>query len=468
MSYYLLKPEYSLRGWQKLPRAVVREGTGSPVFIPEEIFDVLSLCNGKCDFSLSLITDRQRSIAEQLAREGTVEKLDRPRPWNKEQEYRLYPARYIRTAHWSVTGKCNYRCKHCYMSAADAKLGELPLDTVLRITDDLARCGVRTVSLTGGEPLVRGDFWQIVDALLERKIIIEQIYSNGSLVNDAFLDGLERRGLKNCVINMSFDGVGWHDWLRGVPGAEKKVNDAFIRCRDRGFRTASEMCIHEKNKHSLRESVNHLAEVGCRSLKTNPVSDLGAWKENGYGVSIGIRELFETYLEYIPRFYEDGAPLSIQLGGFFAARKGDTETYRLPFDRQGGDPEKVCLCDHARNVMYISPEGRALPCFALSGMSIQNRYPVIQEIGLENCLTRSSYMELIQTRAARVIEHNERCGACEFRNACMGGCRASALETDPEDVLGIDPACCEYYRGGWSARVRAAAEAAIRRTAGGR
>lgn len=463
MSYYLLKPEFGLRGWQKLPYAIVKKGAVMPSFLDEETFDVLSLCNGKCDFSMPLISDRQREIVKQLLNEGVVEQKVQTGQLEKNQEYKLYSSRFIRTAHWSITGKCNYKCRHCYMSAKDAKLGELPLETILKIVDELDKCGVRSVSITGGEPLVRPDFWQIIDALLEKEIIITEIYSNGFLVNDAFLDGLEKRELKKCTINMSFDGVGYHDWLRGIPGAEKYVNDAFARCKKRGIRTASEMCIHGMNKHTLRESINHLAKLGCYSLKTNPISDLGAWKENGYGISIEIKDLFETYLEYIPHFYEDKAPISLQLGGFFAADKGDMKTYQLPLDRTGTDPKKVCLCNHARNIMYISPEGRTLPCFSLSGMDIQSQYPIIHEIGLENCLNQSIYMELIQTKAIKVIEHNEKCQTCEYKNSCMGGCRASALETTPGDFLAMDMASCEYYRGGWAAKVKKTAEEAILR-----
>ncbi len=461
MAYYLLNKEYSLRGWQKLPWAIVKEGIEDPDFLTKEVFDVLSLCNGKCDFSLPLISGRQRSIAEELWKEKVVEKLDRRGALEEYQEYRLYPARFIRTAHWSITGKCNYRCKHCYMSAADSKLGELPHEAVMGIIDDLERCGVRSVSITGGEPLVRSDFWEIVDKLLEKKISITEIYSNGFLINNDFLDKLEKRNLKNCTIDMSFDGVGWHDWLCGINGAEKYVDDAFLRCKSRGIRTSAEMCIHNQNKHALRESINHLAEVGCSSLKTNPVSDVGEWKKNGFGISIDIPELYQAYLDYIPYFYEDGAPLTLQLGGFFMGKKGNLAYYGLPLDRTGQNPEKACLCTHARNAMYISPEGRALPCFSLSGMEIQKQYPVIQEIGLENCLNDSAYMELIQTRAIKVIEHNEECQACEFKNSCMGGCRASALDTAPEDFLGADRASCEYYRGGWAEKARKAAERCI-------
>lgn len=464
--FYTLKPAYSLRGWQKLPRAVVAEGVVSPWFPDEETFDVLRLCNGRCDFSLPFISDRRRRIAEQLFRNGMTERSDCPSSLLPEQEYRLYPARYIRTAHWSITGKCNFNCRHCCMSASEGKLGELPLSTILSMAEELARCGVRSVSLTGGEPLIRGDFWQIVDALLERKIIITAVYSNGWLVNDDFLDRLQARGLSGCEINMSYDGAGMHDWLRGVEGAEKAVLEAFRRCRDRGIPTASEMCIHRGNADTLRETVLLLAELGCGYLKTNPVSDLGSWKENGRGSSIGSRELFQLYTDYIPRYFEDGAPLDLHLGGAFLGYKGDTLHYDIPLNRTGEDPEKVSFCTHARNYLYISPEGRALPCFSLSGMDVQERFPLIPETGLERCLNDSFYMRLLDTKAAEVLRSNPECGDCEYRSACLGGCRAGALETKPDDFLGIDPFSCEFYRGRWMEKIRSAAEEAISRSGG--
>ena len=97
--------------------------------------------------------------------------------------------------------------------------------------------GVRTVSLTGGEALLRRDFFAIVDALLAADILIVTVMSNGLLVNDKTLDEFERRGIKP-EFNMSFDGIGCHDWLRGVPGAEKAVLRASRFARNGAFQRA--------------------------------------------------------------------------------------------------------------------------------------------------------------------------------------------------------------------------------------
>ncbi|MDD4508715.1 MAG: radical SAM protein, partial [Eubacteriaceae bacterium] len=319
--YYQLHPDYGWRGWEKLPYALLNTKTGNAVSMNGTEYGAMSLCDGVMDVDSIFVTDQQREMIRIYEKKGFVVPCRQGTELTEEQRYRRYPARYIKMAHWSITGRCNYRCRHCYMSAPDAKYGELDHETCMNIIQELADCGVQNVSITGGEPLVRKDFFELVDAMLDRGLHIRIIYSNGKLVTDHFLDELTARGL--CPeINMSFDGVGWCDWLRGVDGAEEAVKDAFRRCRDKGFPTAAEMCLHQYNKHTLRESINLLASLGCRHLKTNPVSAVGEWKRHGGDASLSMKEAFDLYLDYIPHFFEDGAPLSLMLGGFFMARKG--------------------------------------------------------------------------------------------------------------------------------------------------
>ena len=454
--YYKLKPQYRLRGWEKLPYALVDTAQNNRVtFLRKLEFDALSLCNGRIDCDLPMIPESTRQLLPRLEKNGVIGACEAGDAITPKQGYQKHPSRYIKTAHWSVTGRCNYRCKHCYMSAPDAKYGELSHETVMDMIDQPAECGVMNVSLTGGECLVRKDFPEIVDALLERDIPITQIYSNGALVSEKLLSALEERGVRP-EFNMSYDAPGWHDWLRGIDGAEAAVDRAFRLCRERGFPTGAELCIHGKNKHLLRETVKHLGDLGCRSLKTNPIGDVGEWKKNGYGQSVTTEELFELYLDYIPHFYEDGMPLSLQLGGFFMASPRQPERFDIPLAKGKCDPSKTCVCGHARMVMYISADGRALPCMSLSGMEIQEKFPLITENGLASCLTDSFYMSFIDTRASDYLALHPECQACEYAPYCLGGCRASALDSnDGTDLMGRDEACCRMLREGYAARVLA-------------
>ena len=80
--------------------------------------------------------------------------------------------------------------------------------------------------------------------------------------------------------------------------------------------------------------------------------------------------------------------------------------------------------------------------------------PLIPEIGLARCITDSRYMRLIDTRATEVLRHNPECAGCEHALQCLAGCRASALETTPDDILGIDKAACALFKGGWVEKIR--------------
>lgn len=457
--YYKIHEKLLLRGWQKLPYALVEQGISRPLFIKAKEMEALKLCNGLIDTALPLIPQDIRDLIALFAQRGWIVPCERGDTIRPEQAYRCYPSRYIRTVHWSITGRCNYRCKHCYMSAPDAKFGELSHEQIMSIVQQLIDCGAMEVSLTGGEPLVRKDFLEIVDALLAGGIRITTIYSNGKLVTDQLLDALAERGIYP-EFNMSYDGVdGWHDWLRGIPNAGKIVEEAFLRCKEKGFPTGAEMCIHQGNKHLLRQTVKRLGELGCGSLKTTPISNVGAWKDGGYGESISLAELYSLYLDYIPHYYEDGMPLSLQLGGFFMASPDNPHRYDIPSAKNCTDPHKTCVCGHARMVMYISAEGRALPCMALSGMEIQQEFPLVTELGLVKCLTDSRYMRLLDTRASEVLEHNPQCMTCEHAMQCLAGCRASALESNPADILAPDPATCAIFKDGWTERIHNAVAA---------
>ena len=201
--------------------------------------------------------------------------------------------------HWSITGKCNYSCKHCLVSAPHAKFGHPTTEQLLNLVEQMAACGIGAVSVTGGEPLIRSDFWQIVDALRQHGIALGMIFTNGYLVNDALLDGLEARGM-HPGFQMSYDGVGWHDWLRGFEGAEAAVDRAFRLLQARGFQVDAAMCLHRGNAHTIRESVLHLASLGVGSLKINRIQELGEWEAASEEVALSEDESLQLYLDYIP------------------------------------------------------------------------------------------------------------------------------------------------------------------------
>lgn len=446
---YILHPNYSLRGWKLLPYAVQPYAGGMTEFMDKHTWDLLTACDGSTLIDMDLLSDEDKKWYEQCLGRGLIIECEKGTRMWPQQEYIYYPSRFKESVHWSITGKCNYKCKHCFMSAPHAVMGEPAWEDLIHMLDAFHRCGIRGVSLTGGEPLVRRDFWDLVDEIHQRGMIIETIFTNGWLTNDRFFEELDKRG-HFPAIQFSFDGVGYHDWLRGVAGAEKAVMDAMIKCRDRGIRTMAAMTLFKDNKDTIGETVRTLAGLGVSGLKICNAFEQGEWL--GYADHyLSDKEVFEVYLDYIPEFIRDGMPMSLELGGFFNYDKNKDKITAMsdksvPEDKLG----KVYMCGSVRRNMYVSPEGNVLPCMSMAGTPIESEFPNMLTTPLEEILDSSShYMDIVNYRISDFLEHNPQCRECEYRTSCCGGCRAVALRVDPNDYLAPDPVVCEYYKGGW-------------------
>ena len=124
------------------------------------------------------------------------------------------------------TRKCNYRCRHCLVSAPNAHHPQLPLQDCLHIIREIAVCGINRVDITGGEPFLRSDFEEIVKELSSFNIDIGTVFTNASLLTEDVLQMLKKYH-QYPAFQLSFDGLGHHDWLRGVEGTELEADKAF-------------------------------------------------------------------------------------------------------------------------------------------------------------------------------------------------------------------------------------------------
>ena len=452
--YVRIKPEYLLRGWQGLPYALVRRGSGRPYFMRSDAFRAVQFCNGRFTADSPVFLGSRKEVLAELDRNDILEYLDEPGDLLPDQEYRYHDNRYLARVHWSLTGHCNYRCKHCYMSAPHAVLPQPTTEQCLDIADQIADCGVLRVSLTGGEPLVRRDFLQIVDRILERRMRIDVIMTNGAFVNEQLLDALDARGC-HPELNMSFDGPErWHNWLRGVDGAYDSVRRAFALCHERGFVTGAELVLHKGNIGNIRESVLELGKLGVSSLKINRLNCVGEGEAlSDYALTA--KEEFDAYMDYLPHYFEDGMPVPIlTLSGLFKAFEGKCSVSALRHS-EDKDCSKKVICASARSTMYLGPDGRILPCIPMSERDCTSElFPTVGQMTLAEALSDSFYMEFIGTTLADYLAHNPECATCEYKNRCGGGCRGCAVGANGgSDLLGKDPDACLIFKGGYYDRV---------------
>ena len=448
MPYYILEPGHELCGWKGVPFALRHPNPVITRFYDKESYRVIYACDGRHEIHEDELTDRQKKLLKDLVDRKIAVPSDGTRRLEPWQEYKSYPTMYKKQVQWSVKGRCNYRCRHCFMSAPDYRGEDLTLGQCLHILDEMSACGIRAVDLTGGEPLVSPHFFEILDGMRERNMVLGIIYSNGALVNEKLLDELEKRQM-HPDFHMSFDGVRWHDWMRGIPGAEKAVIRAFRLLHERGYLTSSSMCLHRHNIGDLKENIDLLASLGVAHLKMNVTSPTGLWKSQSEHF-LTQEEANEAILAYIPQYVADGMPLSVQFGAMVEFDR-KRKRISIPVEKFSGreKDEEGWACTGVKNTMYISPQGKVLPCMTMCGTAIDGQFDSVLEKPLSEILSDSFYRDTCMWTMGDCIGHNERCRGCEYRFTCGAGCRAFACGETGTDYLAVDEVTCYQYKSGW-------------------
>ena len=457
---YVLDRDFRLCGYSRLPTGLLHVPSGKVSFFVKQDYLTILHCDGTDSFNPDTMTQEEKTLLHDLEEEGVIRPAAVGEFLLPEQNYRLYPAEYRSECHWSVTGLCNLRCRHCFMSAPHAKHGSPSWEQLVNIADQLEECGVFRVGITGGEPLIRGDFLPLLDELKKRCIVLTVIYTNGWLVDDALLDELEKRGM-HPAFQLSHDGVGFHDYLRGVSGAEEKTVAALKLLQRRGYDVSVSMCLHRKNLDSVRETARLLGSLGVSSLKIGPMMPLGEWaRPEMQSLYLTQDEACEAYCAYIPQYFEDDAPVDIMLGGAFVFDKGRGpwriyNVVRCPASEEGKKPS----CGVLLHNFYISAEGRVAPCMGMDDCSYAVRFPNLFGTPLKEILCDSPFTKLSRTTVKEIRDANPGCRSCRFEEKCTGGCRNSVLISG-DDYYGIDRDLCSFFERGWDKRITDAAEPA--------
>ncbi|MBL8490282.1 MAG: heme d1 biosynthesis radical SAM protein NirJ, partial [Rhodocyclaceae bacterium] len=151
---------------------------------------------------------------------------------------------------WNLIRRCNLTCKHCYSISADKDFpGELTTDEVYRVMDDLKAFRVPALILSGGEPLLRPDIFDI--ARRARSLgFYTALSSNGTLIDAAMLARIAAVGFD--YVGVSLDGLGaTHDRFRRQAGAFDASLAGIRLCRDAGLKVGVRFTLTKDNFHDL-------------------------------------------------------------------------------------------------------------------------------------------------------------------------------------------------------------------------
>lgn len=349
------------------------------------------------------------------------------------------------TVSWQIDSNCNLRCKHCFFSESqhlfDNK-NDLSSKKALELTDALINdLHIVTITLTGGEPLLRKDLFEILRRLKMKNICI-CLHTNGTLITLEIAKELGQiLNPKVDLVQVSLDGASdeVHNQTRGQ-GIFKKASDGIKLLVECGLSVNINCTVLSTNLLEIPNLYNLCCELNVKKFSLNKFIPCN---ENQKNLVPDLNILFKAIAEIIDKsekeessvFFELSAIKLFDLVGHKELRdKIDTYILSNKINRDCG---KNVLC-HSHNAIFISPDGKVYLCFPS------------KEDGTElGDFKKESLLDIWRKRKNHIF-FKERCSdkmlckKCKYFSLCRGGCMASAY-LKYNDVHSPD-GMCEYAK----------------------
>lgn len=306
-----------------------------------------------------------------------------------------------------LTSRCNLRCKFCYLE--HSQHDELSTEEIKSYLDQLSSLGSLFLCLTGGEPLLRQDFWDIAHHAHSLGFALN-LKTNGTLIDKKTADRLARLNLYRVDISLLGATPKVHDGITQVKGSLEKTISGVRLLRERDINVFLMSTIVKENLCELNDMKELVERMGAQMATTPlvyPRNDSGQeplqHRLNDQELAVYYRQTLAPDLRILP----------------CAEIKKD-----------------FLICQAGRTDISINSQGRVYPCLAFPWEAGDLRKESLQSI-LENSERLSFF------RSLRGDEFKD-CIGCKDSFLCA---RCSGLAyLEKGDLLGVSPENCRQTR----------------------
>lgn len=341
---------------------------------------------------------------------------------------------------WNITNRCNLLCDHCYM-AADAHTlpDELTDEETIALVEQMGERKLPALFLTGGEPMMRRNFWEILETARAHGIRVT-VSTNCTLMTREAAKRLKADGV-DWVATSLYGPDEFHDAMVGVPGSRKRVVEAIKVLREEGVGVAIKTAISAATWPYVNDLIQDARDLDCgliyfcdlitagrsededdgritpeqwRELADYVIEDLVAEKETGVrGLEWDIGAM-PSFIPYVAeRLLERGIDVSNGL-----------ERLKI-----------VSACPVGKGHMNINSEGGIMPCQFAQDWTIGN----VRDMSLQDAVGELYKLDQQESKGVCSPE------ACEYSRICRG-CRAKAWQRTG-DAMAEDVTCLLHASG---------------------
>ncbi len=337
----------------------------------------------------------------------------------------------LRLVAWEMTRTCNLACVHCRAGASThVDPDELTTAEGKKLVDEIAQVGKPILIMTGGEPLLRSDFFEL--AAYARDVGLRPVLAtNGVLVDAEMAARIARVGIPRVSISLDGPTAEEHDEFRKVSGAFRAALDGVANLRAHSVGVQINTTLTKRNRAALRRMVQMAEDIGAVAFHVFLLVPTGRAKDMA-GEEMNPAEYEETLLE----FYEISRATKLETKATCAP-----QYYRIMRQQAKAEgievtPETFGLNAHTRGCLggisfvFVSHTGTLQPCGYFDVQAENVRDKSFGEIWRESEL-------FLNLRNFSKLEG--KCGKCGYVRFC-GGCRARAYE-HTGNYLAQEPYC---------------------------
>ncbi len=332
---------------------------------------------------------------------------------------------------WEVTRSCNLNCVHCRAASNCGPYpGELSTKQCLNLLDEIAAFAKPVIILTGGEPLMRPDIFEIATHGTEKGLRMVMA-TNGTLVDEQVARKMIESGIQRVSISIDGKDAQSHDAFRAEQGAFAGAMRGIEAMKSAGMEFQINTTITTANLRQIEEIQSLAIDIGAAA------HHIFLLVPTGRGRDLAEQAITAAdYEETLMWFHKQSFTCPIQLKAtcaphyFRVMRQHKIKDVR-PVKKAGGHfHESTRGCLGGITFCFISHVGQVQPCGYLEldcGNVLKNNFADIWE--------NSEVFRDLRDYS----KYKGKCGRCEFIKVC-GGCRARAYEA-AGDYLAEEPLC---------------------------
>lgn len=332
---------------------------------------------------------------------------------------------------WELTAGCNLSCVHCRgASTFEIPKGELTTDEAKHFIDEIVEMGNPILIITGGEPLVRKDVFEIAQYGTDKGLRVVMA-TNGTLVTPEVAKKMKDVGIQRVSISIDGSNAKSHDDFRGEPGAFDGALRGIDEIKKAGIEFQVNTTITKRNIDEIPKILEFATELGAKALHIFLLVPTGRGKE------IEADEIEPVEYERVLNwFYDQQKTTKIQLKATCAPhyfrimrQRAKKEGIEISVETHGYEAmTKGCL--GGTGFCFVSSIGEVYPCGYLPALAGN-----IKEQSFKDVWDNSEVFNDIRDTS----KLKGKCGDCGYKEVCSG-CRARAYAATG-DYMAEEPYC---------------------------